>query len=174
MADNVILNPGAGGATVRTVDIASVQYPTSLVTLTDGLVDQGFVGKDNPMPIRDYQTVAGAITYDTEASVSAGGQATLDSAQISSSKTGKLMGLLVASSVAFKAVVQTVSDGVPSTTKAIWFSFTGGWDYKPPSRDFITVAHSAAAGLDGFRVVVTNLDTTRAADVYAVFYYDEE
>lgn len=174
MSDNVILNPGTGGATIRTKEISGVQVPTSLVTLTDGSTDQGFVGRSNPMPVRSYGVTAAKITYATQATISAGGQAVLDSAQISSGKLGHLIAVIVTSSVPFKADIRTVSDGVESATKAIWFARDCGWYFNCPDRDFITVSQNPTLGLDGFRAIVTNLDTSEAADIYGVFYYDEE
>jgi hypothetical protein len=47
-------------------------------------------------------------------------------------------------------------------------------DFTSAHKKFITVAQDAGAGLDTFRVTVTNLDTSEAADIYATFFYDEE
>lgn len=51
MADNVLLNAGSGGATVRTDDIGGIQYQgVKLVEGADG-VDDGFISSTNPLPV---------------------------------------------------------------------------------------------------------------------------
>lgn len=119
------------------------------------------------------RTDSAQLTYVTTATVAAGASTNLDSAQVTSATTARLLGLLVSASVPFKAELRTVANGVASANKAVWFSMSGGWDWKTPGRDFIQVAHSATAGLDGFRVVVTNNDLSEAADVYCSFFFDE-
>jgi hypothetical protein len=139
---------------------------------TDG-VDEGFVGRNNPLPVRDY-TVSPQVSYATSSSVAAGGSAVLQSSAITSGKTGKLLGVYVSSSVPFKVELATVSNGTASsTTKLVGFSRDLDWDYQPPRRDFFSASYDATAGFDGFQVTVTNLTTgTTAADVYATFFYD--
>src|SRR3954471_18188148 len=52
MADDVILNPGVGGATLGADNIAGVMYPrTKLIHGIDG-VNDGDVSKTNPLPTR--------------------------------------------------------------------------------------------------------------------------
>lgn len=97
----------------------------------------------------------------------------LDSDQIASGKTGKLVAVLIAASVALKGVLSTVLNGAP-TTRATFFSPAGKHELVLfPSREFITQPESGTAGFDGFRITATNLDTTQAADAYATFFYDE-
>lgn len=105
-------------------------------------------------------------------SVAAGGQATLDSPQIGDNKTGRLLGLIVSSSIAFKAEIRTVEASIPSVSQITWFALERGWDWQTPDRDLIRVAYTGL-GLDAFRVIVTNLDTSQAADVYVAFIYEE-
>jgi hypothetical protein len=51
MADNVIANPGSGGATFATDDIGGVQFPRTKIALgADGLYD-GDVNSSNPLPV---------------------------------------------------------------------------------------------------------------------------
>lgn len=112
------------------------------------------------------------LTFVTTATVAAGASADLDSAQVTTDKTAHLLALVVASSVPFKAVLQSVLNGV-ATTKVVSFRPAGNsWDWSPPG-GFITAVQDAGVGFDGFRVVITNLDTSEAADVYATFLYDE-
>lgn len=137
--------------------------------------EMGVVTRNVPsgtQTVRELVT-AGKIVPASMAAVAAGGQATLDSDQISTGKTGKLVEIVVTASVPFKVVVQTVLEGV-ATDRMVWISQISGWDWTPPVRNLITVAQSAGVGFDGFRAVVTNLDPTESADLYATFCYDEE
>jgi len=111
-------------------------------------------------------------THSTVASVAAGGQGDLDASQISSGTTGQLVQLVVSSSVPFKAELHTVTNAVPSGVLVTWIG--PSVDFTSAHKKFITVAQDAGAGLDTFRVTVTNLDTSEAADIYATFFYDEE
>lgn len=172
MADNVTLNPGAGGATLASDNIAGVQYPRSkLVYGADGAND-GDVARDNPFPARDY-LLSPQTSTSSAATVAAGGQGTIDSAQISADKTGQLLKVVVAASVAVKATLYTVAEGVVSAAIMTEFGWSGRCELRAPSREFVTAAWGSGGGFDGFRVVVTNLDPTLAADIHAVFFWDE-
>ena len=111
-------------------------------------------------------------THSTSASVAAGGQVDLDATQISSGLTGKLVQVIISSSVPFKAELKTVTNAVASGTLVTWIN--RHVDCTFAHKKFITVAQNAGAGVDTFRVAITNLDTASAADVYATFFYDEE
>jgi hypothetical protein len=182
MSDSfVTLPPDSTGKSLDTeqliVGINTVQRERMQIT---GSADVEIVGVTNTDPagteysllVRLIETRSAQLTHVTSVAVAAGATANLDSANIGSGNTGKLLGLLVSSSVAFKAELQTVLNAV-ATTRAIVFSMNRLWDWKTPGRDFIAQAHSATAGFDGFRVIVTNLDTSEAADVYVTFFYDE-
>jgi hypothetical protein len=129
-------------------------------------------GTEYALVVRSVETESAQLTTVTDTAIAAGASATLDSTQINSGKTGKLHGILVSSAIPFKATLQTVSNGV-ATTRAVAFALERTWDWQPPGREFIQVAQDAGAGLDGFRVVIDNLDTSEASDVYASFFYDE-
>lgn len=87
MADNVTLDPGTGGATIRTDEIAGLQYPTSKITLGDDGTDDGFVSAANPLP------VSGPLT-DAELRATAvpvsdgGGSLTIDGTVTANAGTG--------------------------------------------------------------------------------------
>jgi hypothetical protein len=120
----------------------------------------------------EIATSAPATSVVSVATIAAGGQATLNSAVVPAGYRGRLAQVLVASSVAFKAVVQSVVADV-ETTRAIWIETRRGWDFRPPTMDFLTVL-AAGGGFDGFRVVVTNLSPAETADCYATFFVDVE
>lgn len=131
-----------------------------------------------PVSATDGLSVSSAITTPQRTSISAlsiaaGGQSDLDSTQITDTLTGKLMQLLVSSSVPFKAELKTVSGSSGSVSLATWVAYRGEWNFTPPHKGFFTVL-GTTPGLDAFRVTVTNLDTTSPADVYATFLYDEQ
>lgn len=113
------------------------------------------------------------ISPVTQATVAAGATADLDSAAIGSGLTGHLLQVVAASSVPFKVEIQTVQNGVPSATLLVAITSDRNWTWSAPGRGFITAAHDAGVGFDGFRAVITNLDTSEPADVYVTFFYDE-
>ena len=107
------------------------------------------------------------------ASVAPAATGSVDSPQISSGLTGKLMLAIAASSRPFKVELQTVLNGV-ATTRDIRFGWEGEVKWIMPHKDFITQAEDVTVGFDGFRMLFTNLDTGAiAADMYGTFYYDE-
>ncbi len=109
------------------------------------------------------------ISYQTSASLAAGSSVALNTAEAASKK---LQAVYVWCSTPFKATITTVDNGSESTVKGI-----GGGQaavpfyFKPPHRNY--VATGTTAGADNFRCNVTNLDSNTAADVYAVFYYED-
>lgn len=172
MADNVVLDPGSGGATIATDDIDGFHHQRMKPGHgVDGTTVD--TSHKDPLPV-----IAGMqspqVSHATVAALAAGGSTDLDSAQITSGATGKLIAILLWSSVACKGQVQTVLNGAASSNKAVFGCLAGipSW-LTLPSREFITQVEDATAGLDGFRVRVTNLETSQAADVYVTFFYDE-
>ncbi len=159
--------------------------------ITDGGVAQGHkvqrvkagVGSDNnfedvhdgrPMPVQQGLTTP-TMAHDSALALAAAAPADLDSTQIPSGLTGKLVAVLMSASVPLKGELKTVLNGVESGVLATIFSNAGqnGW-IKLPNKDFVTQVEDVTAGLDGFRLTVTNLDSENAADVYATFFYDVE
>jgi hypothetical protein len=104
--------------------------------------------------------------------LAAGGEVDLDAAQITSSLTGKLVQIVITSSIPFRAQLKTVTNGVESGVLVTWID--RHVDCTFAHKKFLTVAHNAGAGIDTFRIAMKNLDTSEAADVYATFFYDEE
>lgn len=159
--------------------------------ITDGGVAQGQkaqrvkvgVGDDDayqdihdgrPLPVQLGLTTP-TTAHDSSLAVAAGNPADLDSAQIPSGLTGKLVAVVMASSVPLKGELKTILNGVESSVIMTIFSKAGqnGIVFLP-NKSFVTQAESVTAGLDGFRLTVTNLDNENAADVYATFFYDVE
>ena len=114
------------------------------------------------------------VSYVTSASLAPGASATLDSAQLTTNMTGRLWGVDVICAAPFKAEVYTVANGTPSTIKGLGITNLGAWTFRPPHPGFISVPYSVTAGLDGFRVIVTNLGVLDDSDCYCLIYYDEE
>lgn len=175
--DSVTADPGSGGE-----NFAFDQFldgDGNLKTMPHGAISWGpldgpyqQVDKATPFPVRDHLT-SGKVVHATDSPIAAGGQATLDSTQISAGKTGHLLGMLVWSSAPLKITIQTVANGT-ATTKAVGGSPAGvSFDWKSPNRECLSVAYDASAGADLFRVVVDNLDPSISVSVYATFFYDE-
>lgn len=146
----------------------------------DSDTDIAIVTPTDPGPTEHGLVVrpAGPLSIQSSAASStataAGSSDDLDSTQIGSGKTGKLMQVVVSSTVAFKAVLSTVLNGSATPFMTLVGSpVHGPVIYEPPSKETYTVTEDVAGGLDGFRVEFTNLDTSEAADGYATFVWDE-
>ena len=172
MVDNVTLNPGSGGIDLATDEISSVHHQKVKIEYgLDGSVTE--VSHTNPLPIIQG-LLSPKTSLATTASLVATSSTDLDSAQISVDKTGDLVALIITSSVPLKAVLKTVLNGSESSDLAVFFTPPG--NIVPiimPSKKFFTQIYNVGAGLDGFRITVTNLDGTDTSDVYCTFLYDE-
>lgn len=178
MPDNdALYQQPTGGTTIPIAvdDIGGIRYQRIKVGHgTDG--SYADVSDSAPLPVRTAVTGTPVLSHTSQSNVAKGASASLDSPQVSNGKTARLQQLIVSASVPVKIEVRTVSNGVASANRVVWFTGTErGWIWNPPSRDFLTVSHDAAAGLDGFRAVVThNGHTANAADVYATWLYTED
>ena len=173
MADNTVLNTGSGGDTIATDEIGGIKFQRVKLTLgTDG-VNGGDVSTSNPIPVSGYSVISPQSSLASALSVSAGASSDLDSSQISSGTTGKLIQIWLGSSVPVKYLLKTVQNSV-EISKAVIFTESGkSIILSLADKKFLTQAQDAGAGFDGFRVTATNLDTTKAADLYATFFWDE-
>lgn len=109
------------------------------------------------------------LSYQTSAALAAGSSAALTTAEATSKKLRKVV---VWSSVPFKATLHTVDNASESAVKTVGGGQAAqAWTFDAPHRNYITLG--ATAGLDAFRVNVTNLDNNTAADVYASFFYED-
>ena len=107
------------------------------------------------------------------ATVAAGSTGQVDSTQISSGKTGKLLRFEASGGVPFKVELQTVLNGV-ATTRITRFGRGKDVEWDTPQKDFLTQVQDVGGGFDGFRLLFTNLDTGSAsADFYGTFFWDE-
>jgi hypothetical protein len=183
LADNITIpTQGLGDATplVATDDVSGAHYQrvkpdfggdgvAQAVSVDVGVSDAG----TQRVVLARSSAVSPQLTYVTEAAISPGSSSTLtDSAQITSGKTGYLLGFTASSSVPIKVELRTVLNGIASANKMVRFGTDIEWT--SPDAGAITVAEDPTAGLDGFRLVITNLNTSvEAADVYATFIYDE-
>jgi len=110
-------------------------------------------------------------TTVTSAAVAAGASANLDTADLGG-ETHSLWGVDITASVPWKAVVGGFENGASIETYATLFGRPGeSYSWRPPHPNFASEAFSANAAFDGFRVVVTNLDNSQPADVYAQIHY---
>lgn len=138
------------------------------------IVNTDPTGTEYALLVRTIEIQTPVINHTTEATIAAGGTATLYSTAINTNKTGKLMGLVISSSVPLKIQLQTVTNDIASGNLVVRFiKSEGGWDWKTPEKNFIKVIRATASGFHGFRVIITNHDTSDAADVYATFFFDE-
>lgn len=171
MANNIELNPGTGGDTLKTFDDGAAEHQHVIIEQFDGSTATP-VDKANPLPVDAEALTTAQTSLATSASLAPGSSIDLDSAQVTVSTTAELLGLIIAGSAPLKAILKTVTNAVASSDLAVFWPMNEPiW---MPSKKFFTVAHDAGAGLDGFRVTVTNLNTgTAATDVFCTFLYNE-
>ena len=177
--DSVVADPGAGGAVFATEQytIATVvtQFPATLVGVyVDDTTPPNHVSSANPYPVQLPIQLA-HTDYVTSSALAAGTSTDLDATVIPVAKTGKLLKVIVGSSVACRWDVKTRDGAVEVVKGSIYTSGisvgrpTEIWE--TPQINFLTLA---GAGVDeNFRVAVTNLDANQAADVSVTFFWDE-
>jgi hypothetical protein len=122
-------------------------------------------GSSSPTsPQRSYLTIS-ALAISTRTA--------MNFTEIGTTLTARLAQLSLASTVACKWELFTVANGTESATPVIVF-FTNVQNpslvWTPPHANYVMIA--ATAGADNYRVYVTNLDNTNAADVYATALWD--
>jgi hypothetical protein len=118
-------------------------------------------------------TAATSTPYTTSRqtpAVAAGSRVVMQSDAIAEGQVASLSGVIVTANAAFKAYCVRVVEDVESAPFAVWYTNQLNWHFTPPAADFVTVT-GTLAGFTGFRVYVTNLDTSEAVDVFTVFYY---
>ncbi len=123
-------------------------------------------------------TATGAtVVYTTKSALAAGSSSTTEHRTSDlGGTTKKLTGIVCWSSVAFKAQLNTQSNGTPTPVVVGGNQAGQPYQYTPPggrnARDYHSTVFSANAGFDGFEVIMTNLDASEAADTYVTFYYE--
>ena len=173
MADDVVVNVGAGGASIAADEIGGIHHQRVKVEYgVNGSATE--VSDANPLPVDNNPVESIQTTTGNSTATAAGSSDDVDSAQINSGKIGQLMQVLVSATVFYKAELKIVTNGVAGSVVHTW---VGGplfsMPYTPSHKTLHTIAEDVTAGLDAFRVTVTNLDTNEAADLYVTFEYDE-
>ena len=154
-------------------DIGGIKHQRVKVEVgADGVAQDVHDGR--PMPVKEGMTTP-TTAFATSAALVPDTPSDLDSAQISSGLTGKLVAILMNASVPVKGELKTVLNGVESSIILTMFARAGeNAMLLMPNKDFVTQVEDATAGFDGFRLTVTNLDNENAADVYTTFFVDQE
>lgn len=84
--------------------------------------------------------------------------------------TSKLSGFDASSSVPIKAEIIQVDDGVETVRNVLFAAAGEPIVWRAPHRNYYSFAFTANAGFDGWRIKVTNKDSTDAADLYGTIY----
>lgn len=120
-------------------------------------------GSDTPTtPVR---------THSNSTNTAAGASADLDTADLGGT-TRKLAQVEVSASVPWKCAIASVDNGTPTTLTVLFGRANEAIVWKPPHRNYYEVVFTANAGFDGFRAIMTNMDNTQAADLYATLYVE--
>ena len=107
------------------------------------------------------------IDIQTSSAVAAGTEVDLDSAAIT--ETENLTQVTMSASVPFKARITLVENTVETVITELFGKSGTPLVWQPPDRRYTSVTNTA--GTDVFRVQMTNMDTSEAADLYASFFY---
>ena len=174
---NIQLDPGIGGAKLATHDDTVAHHQKVIQEFFDSNAPDAtapiLVERSTPFPVDPDAITAAKSSLATSTDLAASASTDLDSAQISVGTTGELIGLIISSSIPLKAILKTLLNGAESSDLTVFFIKSCSSDPIRIPKKFFTQAHDAGAGLDGFRITVTNMDTTQASDVYCTFLYNE-
>lgn len=113
-----------------------------------------------------------ARAHSSSTDTAAGSSTDADSADFGGS-TKKLAGVDVGASVPWKAEIKSVDNGSETVLNVLFGKAGESILWRSSHRDYYSVAFSANAGFDGFRVTVTNQDNAKAADLYATLYTED-
>jgi hypothetical protein len=174
------------GTDIGDVDVASLPADTFVAedgALGKGVLVQGDDGTDRKNVLVDTDghlqvdvltgggsstPTSPAVELDSSSGTAAGASADLDTSDQASNRD--LWGIMISASVPWKAQVKKVEDDTPANLSGIVFGRANEAVYVlPPHPDFWTLT-GGAAGLDAFRVTVTNMDGQKAADLHATFF----
>lgn len=183
MADSFVeLNTGTGGdkldseqltVAATTVKRERTQLAGALDTEITRVLATDPAAADHGLVVRASALDSPQSSTASVATVSPDATGSVDSTQITSAKTAKLLGFTAVGSVPFKVDLQSVLNNA-ATTLLTEIGYRGRIWWRTPHKDLIQQAESATAGFDGFRLVFTNLDTGAvASDFYGTFFWDE-
>jgi hypothetical protein len=162
LIDNQVVNAATGGFLQFGTDGSN--YQAIAVDSAGNLqVDVLSGGGGAPAPTNPV------IDTQTSALVAVATPTDIDTAEAANKRLVKID---IFASVSWKGEVFTVDNAIESSRLGV----TGGSPHKsvqwvPPHPDYIQLG--ATAGLDAFRLKVTNLDDNQAADFHAVFYFED-
>lgn len=131
--------------------------------LTDGTNPLGTAA--NPLVVSEEGASGAPVDSGllTSVALAAGASIEFDSANIAGGTTGRLLEITASASVRLKVEAGTW-DGATFTPERVFFvDANEAWSYAPRDRDTITFPGAATAT---FRLQITNMDNTLAADVY--------
>lgn len=173
LIDDTVFSDGAAAGSGKAVIVAGKDGSNNaqmLSTATDGslnvnIVSGGAAGDSPTSPVAVY-----AATTDLAAGAST---TTVHQTTDLGAGTYNCSGFDVAASVPLKAALHTVLAGVQSTDPvAVIFAPAGAHaSWRPPHRQYAPFTSAGGGGADGFRVIITNLDGSEAANVYSTIYY---
>lgn len=172
LIDDTVLSDGVSAASAKAVVVAGKDGSGNaqmLLTDTAGALSVNVLsgaGSDSP--------TAPVAIYAASTDLAAGASTTTahQTADLAAA-TYYCSGFDVSASVPLKVALHTVANAVQSTNPiSVVFVPAGNFStWRPPHRHFAPFTSAATAGFDGFRLVITNMDGSEAANVYSTIYY---
>lgn len=132
---------------------------------------------DGALMVTSDATFGPKVKHAATSDLAPSGTGDVDTDNIASGKTGSLAQVVISSTVPVKAEIKTVLNGTATVVAVLITSAANPtMVWTPPAPGYHTVAYSATAGLDGFRVSFTNLEPVggNTAAAYATIHYDEK
>jgi hypothetical protein len=134
-------------------------------TSVDGLLVNLGANNDVTIGVPAGETRAYTASTDTAAGASTNAD-TVDLGGV----TKKLSKIEASAAVPFKVDIQSVVNGVGTTLTTLFGEAGTTVQWTPPHPDFFEVAFAANAGFDGFRLVLTNNEKSKASNLYGTLY----
>ncbi len=134
---------------------------------TDGLLVN--LGSNNDVSFTPSTLSGEAYVRTTSADVAVDATMNVDEADTGAT-TSYCVGFDASASVPIKVELQHVTDGTGTPVVTLFAAAGEPIHWRAPQRDYFEQLFTANAGFDGWRVVITNKDSTDAADLYGTIY----
>lgn len=111
------------------------------------------------------------LVADTETNTAAGAIFNVDTATLDG-LTRTIRGFTASASVPIKASLVQVDNNIETIHVTLFARAGEAIIYRAPHRDYHQITFGSTGGFDGFRIAITNLDNTQAADTHGTLFLE--
>ncbi len=156
----------------------AVRSDTPAASAADGDYIPMIVDASGRLHVTDPNAGAGSpstpVVDEASTTLTAGTESTTEFRTVDfGADTFQLAGVDIGSSVAFKAIIQSVDNDVPTVITTVWGQSGTTVQWRPPNKAYGSVTWAGSAGFDGFEILVTNFDTSESSDFYVSMFYED-